>query len=74
MTVFTLIKANELSVKSVLSLESDRDDGLGLTLTTPIQDKFSRGAVAVVPGGFDEKASGVSVTGLGNRSPAFYVA
>jgi hypothetical protein len=73
MTMLTLIKANELSVKPVLCLESDRDDGRGLTLTSSVENEFGSSAVTVVPGSFDQEASGVSVAGLGDGTPAFNV-
>jgi hypothetical protein len=74
MTVFTLIKANKFSVKSVLSLESDRDDGRGLTLTSSVENEFGSSTVTVVPGSFDQESPGVRVAGLGDGTTAFNVA
>jgi hypothetical protein len=71
MSMFALVKANEFSVKPVLCLESDRDDGRGLTLTSSVENEFGGNAVSVVPGGLYQKTSGVSVAGFGNRSSAF---
>jgi hypothetical protein len=73
MSVFTLIKAHELSVKSVLGLESDRDNGRRLSLAAAIKNEFGGGTVAVVPGGLDQESPGVSVAGLGDGTASFNV-
>ena len=74
MTMLALVKAYKFSVKPVLSLEGDCDDCRGLTLTSSVENEFGRGAVAVVPGGLDEKSACVRVTGLGDWTTALYVA
>ena len=74
MTMLALVKAYKLSVKSVLCLERNRDNGRWLSLTSSVQDKFGGSAMAVVPGSFDQKASGVRVTGFGNRASALDIA
>lgn len=72
--MLALVKAYKLSVKPVLSLESDRDDGRGLTLASSIENEFGSGAVAVIPGSLNKKSPGVRVAGLGDRTTALYIA
>jgi len=73
-SMLALVKAYKLSVKSVLSFESDRDDGRGLPLASSVENEFGRCAVAVIPGSLNEKSPGVRVAGLGDGTPAFNVA
>ena len=70
MTMLALIEVPELFVETVLGLESDRNDGKRLSLTTSVQDKLGSCSVSVVPGGFDQKASGMDVPRLGDGSSA----
>jgi hypothetical protein len=67
-TVFSLIESPELMNESVLSLHGDGDDLGRLPLPTPLEDEVGAGVMAIVPGGFDEDAPGVAVTGFGNGS------
>jgi hypothetical protein len=68
MTVLTLIESPELVNETMLGLDGDRDDLGGLSLTAALEDEVGIGVVAIVPGGLDEDAAGVSVSGLGDGS------
>lgn len=72
--VFTLVKAPELFVETMLSFESDGDDVWGLPLSSASQDQVCTRAMAVVPGGLDQKPADVDVAGFGDGAPIFFVA
>lgn len=69
-TVLFLIESPELFVEPVLGLKRDGDDVGRLTLATSVQDEIGARAVAIVPGGFHQKSSGVGVAGFGDGTPA----
>ncbi len=68
MSVFSLIKPEELLGESVLGFEGDSDDVRRLPLPAPIEDKSRSGTMVVVPCSFDEQSSDVGITGFGNGS------
>ena len=73
MTVLALIEVMELLVEPMLGLEGDGDDVGRLSLPSSVEDEFSTGVMAVVPGGLNEQATDVDVAGLGDGSTVFFV-
>jgi hypothetical protein len=74
MTMFSLVEAPRLFVETVLGLESDGDNGRGLSLTPSVQDELGGCSMPVVPSGFGQEMPGMVVPGLGNWSPLLFVA
>ena len=59
--------AVEAAVEAVHRLVGERDDLGGLPVTTALQ-ALGIGLMAVVPGGLDQQAAGMTVAGLGDRT------
>ena len=68
MAMFALIESPELVNESVLGFHGDGDDLWRLTLPAAFEDEVGTGVVTIIPGGLDEDAPGVDVTGFGNGS------
>jgi hypothetical protein len=57
----------------MLGFHGDGDDDRGLTLAASRQYQIGTTSVTVIPGGFDEQASGMDISGFCDRSLSFSV-
>jgi hypothetical protein len=71
MTVFALIKPEELVDQAVLGLQGNGHELGWLSLTAAFQDEGSSSVMTVVPGCFDQEAPHMDIAGLGNGAAVF---
>ena len=71
--VLLVAQVIEPSRETMLSLQCDGHHLGRLSLSAPVEDEICAGVMTVVPGCFDEDASGVNVTGLGDGTPSLAI-
>ncbi len=58
-TMFALVQTHELFIQTVLSIESDGNNGRRLTLPMPVQDKLRSSTIMIIPSGLHQRSGDI---------------